>query len=96
MTRYTHNQICTTNGEVEIGKQYQYYEDGYVADVTVLSDESDGEGIGFKLRVDRTLRWPGEVGEEFQCWAKRGYYAYGGMWRLHDLGEYIVLRNVVR
>lgn len=88
--KYDHNQICTTGHEVNVGDKLQYKEDGYVCDVTVLADESNDKEIAFKLRVDALLRWPGGVGEEFSCMAARGHYAYSGMWRLYDLGEYMV------
>ena len=86
--KFDHNQICTTGHEVVVGNQYQYSEDGYIADVTILADEGDDEGIGFKLRVDKPLNGGFAKGAEFSCWAAKGHYAYSGMWRLYDLDTY--------
>lgn len=84
------NHICTTGKEVVVGKRYQYTEDGYIAAVTVLEDNSDDEAIRFKLRIDERLRWPDWATEdEFDVMAARGPGAYSGMWRIWNDGEYV-------
>jgi hypothetical protein len=91
MAVFDHNQICTSGRSVSVGDQCQYYEEGMVANVEVLDDESNENGIGFRLRVTDALTGPWEAGEEFSCWAAHGHYAYGGMWRLYGPNEYVVL-----
>lgn len=92
MSVYQHSHICTPGQSVEVGGSYQYYEDGMVAQVTVLEDQSDDEGIGFLVRIDKCLNWPSDdVGREFQCWTTRENHAYSGMWRLYGPDEYAVL-----
>ena len=82
--KYTHNQICTRDSEIVVGKQYDYSEDGMRMRVKVLEDISDDERISFKLKI---LSEP--KGENFTVYAARGNYAYNGMWRLWDAGEYL-------
>lgn len=88
MTKYDHNQICTSGSVVEVGKQYQYYEDGMIVEVTVVEDRSDDKGIGFLLKIDKRLNWPEKGPGQFSCWAALGKFAYSGMWRLYDMGTY--------
>ena len=83
--KYDHNQICTKDNEVEVGKDYDYKEDSSIFRVRVVKEESDKEGIGFKLEI---LEGP-EKGTSFSCWAANGKYAYSGMWRLYDLNTYV-------
>jgi hypothetical protein len=92
--KYEHNQICTKDGVVSVGQQYTYKEDFYVAEVKVLEDASDSKGIGFKLEV---LKENVDSGNKtFDVWAAVGHYAYSGMWRLYDLGTYMVGGEDVR
>ena len=77
MAKYDHNQICTHDNQVEVGGEYQYYEDGYVANVVVLEDQSNDEGVGFKFKVTSYIRWTGKPCDEFSCWAARRLTAGG-------------------
>lgn len=89
MEIYNHNQICTTGKRVDVDKQYCYYEDGMACEVTVFEDNSDDEGIRLKLGIvaapPKSLF---KVGYTFEVFACAGRYAYWGMWRLYDSGEY--------
>jgi hypothetical protein len=90
MSKYNHNQICTKDSEIEVGKKYQYYESlpTIIADVKVLEDNSDEEYLSFKLKVLKDLGGTIQEGEIFHISAAQGHYAYAGMWRLYDLGTY--------
>jgi len=90
MKKYQHNQICTDNSSIEVGKEYDYTEDGAPCRVKVLADESNDEMLAFKLEVtqDPTGRYGG-VGSKFEVSAATGNYAFSGMWRLWDPGEYL-------
>jgi len=87
--QFDHNQICTKNNEIEVGKQYCYKEDSTIAEVKILADNSDKEFIRFTFEVIESRDVLLKVGEHFSVSAKCGHYAYGGMWRLWDSGEYI-------
>lgn len=82
--KYEHNQICTADKEIVVGHQYDYSEDSSRFRVVVLKDKSDEESLGFKLKI---LSEPRDV--IFDVFAARGEYAYSGMWRLYDPGEYL-------
>ncbi|MBA7659154.1 hypothetical protein ES703_67125 [subsurface metagenome] len=89
--KFDHNQICTRNNEIEVGKQYIYRESlpTIIAEVKILSDDSDKEFIRFTVVVIKSRGSFPKVGEQFSISAKRGHYAYGGMWRLEDSGTYL-------
>lgn len=89
--KYESNHICTTNNEVEVGKEYQYSEEGHVCDVVVLEQEEKEDWFEFKLKVLTTSRTTDffSKGNVFTCGAVKGMYAYSGMWRLYDKGTYI-------
>ena len=68
-------------------KQGTYSEDGWVADVEILEDNSDTERLKFKLKVLRTHRFSpihGHVpeGTEFEVRKLRSAADYGCMWQL--------------
>lgn len=86
--KFSHNQICTKDNEIEVGKQYCYREDSAVVEVKMLSDNSDEEFIRFTVEVVASRNDFLKVGEQFSISAKRGHYAYSGMWRLWDSGTY--------
>ena len=88
MTTFDHNQICTKDKAVEVGKLYDYYEEGHICRVKVLEDTSDNDGIGFNLKIEETLSPLFKEGTEFSCWAATGKFAYSGMWRIYNYGEY--------
>lgn len=92
--KFDHNQVCTQNDEVEVGKCYQYKEDSWVADVKVLETENGQDGIRFKLKVLKCNYPTGET--TFECWAAAGHYAYNGMWRLYDAGTYMFKHEATR
>ena len=88
--KYSHNQICTKDDEIEVGKQYCYKE-GFptvIAEVIILEDNSNDEFIAFKVKVIKAFDDFPKAGEEFDISARRGKYAYSGMWRLWDSGTY--------
>lgn len=91
--KYNSSHICTTDKEIEVGKQYQYKEDNWICDVTILEDISDEESIKFKLRIDKMLDWPKDMSDDFIVSASHGFGAYNGMWRLWNLGEYVKLNE---
>lgn len=81
---YKHNQICTLNSDITIGHTYDYSEDWTRLRVEILEDNSDDEFISFRLKIVK-----GEnKGMIFDVSARTGFYAYNGMWRLHDCGCY--------
>jgi hypothetical protein len=95
---YDSNYVRTRDHDVTVGKQYQYYEDGYICNVEVVSDDSDEELIGFTLRIiDNSFhaKTYGGMGTEFKVNHSRefSHYAYNGMWRIYSPGEYIQLGN---
>lgn len=85
--RYEHNQICTKDNEIVIGEIYDYEEDDWIAEVKIIKDTSDKDGIGFDCKI---LRQNYKIDNEkiFNCWAANGHYGYNGMWRLYDRGTY--------
>ena len=83
--KYDHNQVCTKDNEVKVGEKYQYKEGFLVANVEVLEDRSNDDGVGFLLEI---IDGP-QKGRIFTCWAASGKYAYSGMWRLYDKGTYM-------
>ena len=87
--KYDHNQICTKDNEIEVGKQYCYKEDQFIAEVIVVKDTSNKDGIGFDLKTVKSNA-PSlfKVDKVFDIWAASGHYAYNGMWRLYDSGSY--------
>ena len=87
--KFNHNQVCTKNNEVEVGKQYCYKEDSMIVEVKILADNSDKEFIGFTVEVIESRDDFLKVGEQFPISARRGHYAFSGMWRLWDSGEYV-------
>lgn len=74
---------------VEVGKQYQYKEDGLIALVTVLSDNSTETNYSFEVQIDMANM---EVYDPtFALIAKKsvkGYYS--GMPQLYETSEYLV------
>ena len=86
--KYRHNQICTKGSDIEVGKQYCYKEDSFIAEVIVVKDSSDDKGIGFDLKVVKSGTPLFTVDQVFGVWATTGHYAYSGMWMLFDSGAY--------
>lgn len=92
--KYDHNQICTKNNEIEIGKEYCYKEEGEICNVIVLEDKSNDKYLSFVLKIKENLTEGfANIGHEFNVSAALGKYAYNGMWRLWDLGEYIKVKK---
>ncbi len=89
--KFDHEQICTKNNEIEVGKQYQYKEGSAIVGVKLISDNSDKEFIGFTVKVVEPIGDSFKVGELFDVTAKRGHYAFSGMWRLYDSGTYMII-----
>ncbi len=90
--KFDHNQICTSNDEIEVGKQYIYRESLplIIAEVKILSDNSDEESIRFTAEVIKSRDNFFKVGEQLSISARLGHYAYSGMWRLEDSGAYSI------
>lgn len=92
--KFSHNQIVTKDGKIEVGKQYCYKEDWMIVEVKIISNDSNKEFVGFTLEVVEVIADSCfEVGEQFNITAIRGHYAYNGMWRLWDSGEYVLIRQ---
>lgn len=99
MTEYPNSSHINTIGNVvEVGEQYQYSEDGMIADVEVVADTSTDEYMEFFVKVLNILclsMWGKGVGpqegETFTLGATRGPGAYNGMWRLWKKDEYVKL-----
>jgi len=87
--KFDHNQICTKDNKIEVGKQYCYKEDSVIAEVKILADNSDKEFIRFTIEVVESKDDVLKVGEQFPVSALRGHYAFSGMWRLNDSGTYL-------
>ena len=87
MTKYQHNQVYV---DIVVGETYCYYEDGQACNVKLLEDNSDAEGVKFKLEIlDAPRKSDFKVGAIFDVFASSGDYCYSGMWRLYPVGEYI-------
>jgi hypothetical protein len=80
--KHQHNQILTDGGEIEIGRNYAYFEEfpNAIACVKALEDNSDDEFIRLKLEVIKPLHLSMKEGHVFECSAKKGFYSYPGMW----------------
>ena len=76
---------------VKVGETYQYKEDGWIAMVTILEDNSTEEQYAFKLKIEKSTIEPqeGEFGEFDISHAKglSGYYS--GMMQLYEAPEYV-------
>jgi hypothetical protein len=77
---------------VKVGKVYQYKEDGFIAFVTVLEDNSDEEFYRFKLRPEKASEEPFFLEEDgtFEiCHVKKMDGVYSGMLQLYEQVEYM-------
>lgn len=90
--KFDHNQILTRDKEIEVGKQYIYRESmpSILAEVKILADDSDEEFIRFTVEVIKSREDFTKIDGQFTISARRGHYAYGGMWRLEDSGTYLI------
>ena len=73
-------------------KMGTYSEDGWVARVKILKDNSDEESDAFTLEVVDTLRHSRLYksppnGEVFDVWHKKNSGYFAGMWRLVQDGD---------
>jgi hypothetical protein len=88
MEKYEHNQIQTDNKQIEIGRNYSYFEEfpNAIACVEAIEDNSDKDFIKFKLKIVKGIHSTmiGKEGQTFDVSAKRGLYAYPGMWRIRN------------
>ena len=82
-----HQQICTEEQTIEVGKQYQYKEDSLIADVEVLSVEETDIWFDMELKIIKSNIDVGDA-KVFTAGASKGKFAYSGMWKLYDLGTY--------
>lgn len=88
--KFEGNFVCTKDKEVEIGKEYQYYESMPTCICNVLIEDmhNNEDGYGFKFKVTKALTNNVVEGNIFDVAAAHGNYAYGGMWRLYDKDTY--------
>lgn len=88
--KFEGNFVMTAKGEVEEGKEYQYYESmpTVICNVIVVNLHHSADGYGFKLKVTKPITNNISEGDEFEVSAAHGNYAYGGMWRLYDKDSY--------
>ena len=101
MPKYEGSSHINTAGKVlEVGENYQYSEDGYIADVRLAADRSTENYMEFGVEILKVLNWSmyGEgigpkVGEIVTLGATRGPGAYSGMWRLWKPDEYVVMSD---
>jgi hypothetical protein len=92
MKTYNHNQILTDNKQVEIGRDYSYFEEfpTAIACVKALEDNSDDEYIKFRIEKGIHPSMIGKEGKEFEVSAKcglysyPGIYSYPGMWKIKN------------
>ena len=74
---------------VKVGKTYQYKEDGWIAMVTILEDNSTEEQYAFKLKIEKsTLNHQGDAEFEISHAKDIGGY-YSGMMQLYEVPEYV-------
>lgn len=90
MTQYDSPSIQTANRELEVGKTYQYKEDGYFADVELLGVEERDNWLSLQLKIKRATRWPSDaVGQVFTVGVTTDRnLACNGSWKLYELGTY--------
>lgn len=88
--KFNGNFVMTTNSEVETGEEYCYYESmpTVICNVKVIDMHNDENGYGFSFEVTVPITKNINVGDRFSVGAAHGNYAYGGMWRLYNKGEY--------
>ena len=85
------NSISTSNSEIEIGNQYQYYESYPLCiwDVELLEDNSTDDMIKLKLKLLNIIAGIKlDIGTEFEVSMVNTPIAFGGMWRLYNKGKY--------
>jgi len=92
------SHICTDDNIVEVGGEYQYSEDGYIANIVILKDNSGKEGhmfMEFKVRIQDILCWSRygkgigpKKGDEVDLGSSDHGGAYSGMWRIWKRDEY--------
>jgi hypothetical protein len=76
---------------VKVGGTYQYKEDGFIAFVTVLEDNSDDKYYRFKLQVERcNYEKPPQNGVFNISSIKELNGVYSGMLQLYEQPEYSV------
>ena len=76
---------------VKVGGTYQYKEDGFIAFVTVLEDNSDDKSYRFKLQVERcNYENPPQNGVFNISHVKDLNGFYSGMLQLYEQAEYSV------
>jgi hypothetical protein len=73
---------------VKVGKTYQYKEDGFIAMVTILEDNSDEKYYRFKIRVEKSNFMPPQNGEFEISHIKDLGGVYSGMLQLYETEAY--------
>ena len=82
---------------VKVGETYQYKEDGFLAWVKILEDNSDDECYHFKLQVERcNYENPPQNGLFDISHMKEMQGMYSGMLQLYEQGEYSFPYNWIR
>ncbi len=74
---------------IKVGNTYQYKEDGFIASVTVLEDNSTDEKYQFKLQINESTDVPPSKDGVFEIEHVKdfdGYYS--GMMNLYEREEY--------
>lgn len=74
---------------VNVGETYQYKEDGFIAMVTILEDNSDKDQYAFKLRTEKSTHHPPSEDGVFEISHAKdvgGYYS--GMLQIYPHEEY--------
>lgn len=80
---------------VKVGKTYQYKEDGWIAMVTIMKDNSNDEQYAFDLRVEKSTEdWGLREFDIANVKGDSGYYS--GMLQIYERPEYMCTYNYVR
>lgn len=95
--KYNSSHIHTQDNEIEVGKEYQYYESmpNVIANIKIIEDNSTDDMIAFKVEVtdDSLSKWV-RVGDQFDITATRENIAYGGMWKIYDKDTYVSMSKI--
>lgn len=73
---------------VKVGSTYQYKEDGWIAMVKIIEDNSTADEYRFKLWVEKATDEPPQDGEFEISHAKEVDGYYSGMLQIYEHEEY--------
>ena len=73
---------------IKVGETYQYKEDGFIAMVRILEDNSDNDYYNFTLRVEKSNYEPPQNGQFTISSNKNDTGYYSGMLQFYKQPEY--------